>query len=215
MSLRHFLRSSFNTCLQLPLGLASMVSMCHQAQASARLLLRLLRLQFLRVFLPISAQALAQTCASSFRLSLLLLLPSLPPQLLLEVLRSLQQPNASTRPRQPQEPETEWITNQNGQQQTALEEKWLTMMMTVVIFDFAFDSKMCSGRETCGLLVKQAKLQKLRRNRNLRALHGAGCPTCHGRCSEPQMSHLRRGAARRVDPSITENEVSLFLEEPT
>ena len=30
---------------------------------------------------------------------------------------------------------------------------------------------------------------------------GAGCSTRHGRCSDPPLSHLGRGAARHVDPS--------------
>ena len=48
-------------------------------------------------------------------------------------------------------------------------------------------------------------LQNLRRSRNLSALLGVGCPTCHAaglRC-------LKRGAAQHVDPSITNVEVSL------
>ena len=45
--------------------------------------------------------------------------------------------------------------------------------------------------------------QNLRRNRNLLALLGAGCPTCHGLCSESPLLHLKRRAARHVDPSTT------------
>ena len=37
---------------------------------------------------------------------------------------------------------------------------------------------------------------------------GAGCSTRRGRCSEPPPSHLRRGAARHVDP-VTYVQVSL------
>ena len=37
---------------------------------------------------------------------------------------------------------------------------------------------------------------------------GAGCSTCHGHCSDPPRSQLRRGAARHVDPIVTYTEVS-------
>ena len=56
--------------------------------------------------------------------------------------------------------------------------------------------------------------QNLRHNRNQRALLGAACPTCHDLCREPSLSHLRRGAAQHVDPSITDVGVSLPAGKP-
>ena len=43
---------------------------------------------------------------------------------------------------------------------------------------------------------------------------GAGCSTCRGRCSDPPLSHLRRGAARHVDPIVTDVKVSLSARGP-
>ena len=43
---------------------------------------------------------------------------------------------------------------------------------------------------------------------------GAGCSTRHGRCSDPPLSHLGRGAARRVDQNVTYGQVSLSVASP-
>ena len=50
--------------------------------------------------------------------------------------------------------------------------------------------------------MKQAIHKNLRRSKNLRALLGVACPTCHDLCSESPLS-------QHVDPSITDVEVSL------
>ena len=43
---------------------------------------------------------------------------------------------------------------------------------------------------------------------------GAGCSTRHGHCSDPPLSHLGRGAARRVDQNVTYGQVSLSVASP-